>query len=211
MTAWKAEHSSACEPRFQAPVGVRPGSGRHAGQRSISPSGPVEIHRLRRNADVVDSVDLPSLQPHHRPRMPRGRDGKRARRGDLTEPRKEGGRSSGSVTIWPCSTLRRMPWFTVPAEGSKRRAARHRAAPGGAGSGWPSIRNRGERYQSYSTPSTTSSNRIVEGTREGTLAESLPPVSPCCQTYFLLSHLVGLPFRGDFSMEWVRITFRSPR
>jgi putative transposase len=48
MTAWKAEHSSACEPRFQAPVGVRPGSGRHAGQRSISPSGPVEIHRLRR-------------------------------------------------------------------------------------------------------------------------------------------------------------------
>jgi hypothetical protein len=48
MTAWKAEHSSACEPRFQAPVGVRPGSGRHAGQRSISPSGPVEIHRLQR-------------------------------------------------------------------------------------------------------------------------------------------------------------------
>jgi len=47
MTAWKAEHSSACEPSFQAPVGVRPGSGRHAGQRSISPSGPVEIHRLR--------------------------------------------------------------------------------------------------------------------------------------------------------------------
>jgi len=48
MTAWKAEHSSACEPRFQAPVAVRPGSGRHAGQRSISPCGPVEIHRLRR-------------------------------------------------------------------------------------------------------------------------------------------------------------------